>query len=199
MKYLRWDMEKVRKIQGWSWLPPPIWRNKSHTNITSHVARAPRSSWHTDTRYRNLWCWRQECGRLIPLQRVFVPLIVRHHPLQTDCAIESRPRLLGCARRFVRNLFSLSECFLFHSLQLSLFSSCRMKSPWVILPAAPAIYQRWAKHRQMEWERERERERKNEWMNEWCMAFIHLGEGDEREHERREGGGEVKAGDWQDG
>lgn len=164
MKYLRRDTEKVRKIQGWSWVSPPMWRNKSHTNITSRVAPAPWTSWHTDTHYHNLRRCRRRCRRLIRLRRVFVPPIVRHRPLQADCASESRPPLRVCARRFVRNLFSLSECFLFHSLQLSLFSSSRMKSPWVIPPAAPAIYQRWAKHRQMEWERR---------MNEWMMRGLH--------------------------
>lgn len=50
---------------------------------------------------------------------------------------------------------------------LSLFSSFRMKSPWVTPPAAPAIYQRWAKHRQTErgWEGRKEgKQKKPEWM-----------------------------------
>ncbi len=78
---------------------------------------------------------------------------------------------------------------IFHSLELFFFSSFyRMKSLWVILQAGPAIYQRWAKHTQME---------KFEWM--MCGFYLrHRGREERDRKDRRaavrgavEEGGEI--------
>lgn len=68
---------------------------------------------------------------------------------------------------------SLAECVSILWV-LSLFSSYRMKSPWVIPPAAPAIYQRWAKAQTNGEKVEGEDRRKIKNLTEWCMASVHL-------------------------
>lgn len=164
MKYLRRDMERVRKIQGWS----PAWRNKSHANIASHVALAPWTSWHTDTHYHNLWRWRRQWTSDPSPVGVFCHCsygIILYKQIVLSRVVRRFSAAHGASYRIC--FPSLNVFFSTHCSCL-----CSLLTEWKAPGSFCQPLQQYIKGEQStdKWS-ERERERKK--MNEWMMHGLH--------------------------